>query len=254
MSTSVDHVSDTHLVDQTTTEEPRYTTKVTTTQVIHKKHRTTANVLTSTLSIEQIQILQCLIFAVNFDEYDDEGGFHKAFKLQYQLDGNSMSNTDVGDSFTWDSGAITHTLLSSEGTVDATYHVNMVDGYMVWYCEEDDHKSVTITLKDGQLESMGDQPAIKVLYCGSGHQTHIWFHHNRCFRAANPQLPSRINSSTFASTCYHHDANGRVFRDPKDGVAIYELTLKDGVEVAEPVEYLIEYYCKDSAIRQRHPH
>ena len=222
-----------------------YISSISTKRVVHDTYLTTTDVVNSTLTQERIQILLGLIFAVNFFEHisDDEHSSDTTQKLNYMLEGSTMSNAELGDTFTWNAEeppTIVRTYSESRrpGKGQSTYQVSHVDGYVVLECPEDDGVVVKVTLKNGKLESIADEPAVSVSYNGAI-QRQMWFHQNICYRAANPQLPARIYGGN-SIIYYHHDTSGKVFRDPQVGAAIYELVEQDGNQVEEPVQYLID--------------
>ena len=215
-------------------------------RVVQDTYLTTAEIIDTTLTLEQIQILLGLIFAVNFNEHipDDECDCDTTQKISYLLENSTMRNGELGDTFTWNSAepspTITRLYLESRrpGKGHSTYQVRKIDGYVILDCPEDDGVAVKVTLKDGKLASMADEPAVDVSYNGAIHRQ-MWFHHNICFRAANPQSPARIYGGDY-NIYYHHSTDGKVFRDPKAGAAIYRIVEEDGKQVEEPAQYWLD--------------
>lgn len=142
-----------------------------------------------TLTIEQIHILCALSFALR--EFSNKtSDISSVETVQYTASGNSISHRDgdEGNRLVWDSSTtITHDFECAAGTNTATYTVTRDADYVTLKCQSNhQNANVTLTLKNGMLESIGDSSAVTI-YMNSNCFTRKWFSHNKCYRAANPE-------------------------------------------------------------------
>ena len=194
--------------------------KLITTITHGQKYRVKIDVVHTTLSLEQIQILSGLVFA----KYHSHEYYHPKNTIKYVLQGYTLTDEHDQEAFVWRDDVVTYNWLDdvdpdsddvAEYTDDNTYeyHVTRTDGYTIVKCD-DNH--TTVTFKDGLLESIADEPAVKVDHF-DGFTVRMWFLQNKCYRLDNPQLPSSIAYDWHT----HHDSNGKLHRDVKLGPARY---------------------------------
>ena len=199
--------------------------KLITTITYGQKYRVKIDVIHTTLSLEQIQILSGLVFS----KYHSHEYYHPNSTIKYVLEGYTLTDEHNQEQFAWKGDVVTYTWLDDDvdpdtenecvDTIACEYQVGYIDGYTILRC---DSESTTITFKDGMLESIADEPAVEVEY-SNGFTVRMWFHQNKCYRPVNPDLPSSIAYDWYS----HHNSNGKLHRDVKLGPATY--LIEDGV-------------------------
>lgn len=179
---------------------------------IHHQCRITTKLTDDTFTPEQVQLCHALMFAVanttifasdNMDGVCQKCGgscnlcsiqqgdtimwYGRAFKII------NRDTIHFGEASTWDVAA------SCWVRQPIIYHVSRDDmtGTIILTSDNDHDNMVKITLVDGMLKSIGDDPAIiiapKDKYSNPTiGTTKYWFHYNTCYRASNPNLPAKI--------------------------------------------------------------
>lgn len=186
----------------------------------------------TSLSIEQVQVLSGLMFQLHHLDCDLWMG--EIPNMKYSLDGNVLTDEYQQETFTWEGDVITHTWLD-DGSTD-TYQVTRKDGYVIIHNDDDTNSEVfTATFKDGMLESMDDQAAVRFSsVVEPKYINQIWYQANICYRAANPDLPSGIVNDYR----YHHNAQGKLHRSVSVGPAVYPIV--NGEVVKEESAYYVD--------------
>ena len=209
-------------------------------------HRTVVNVISTSWSVEQVQVLAGLVFAQHRLDYSEDSNTET-----YTLDGDVMKDSYGEEAFTWNGDVIIARYLHDDDVEDSIcrYLVSREHGYLTISCTANRNgDSVNITFKDGKLESIADAAAVVITDPISKRpSTQMWFRENICYRAANPTEPADICFGWHA----HYNSHGIKHRDVKQGPAYY--LIEDG----ELVENEEAYYhngveCQDdgSALRR----
>ena len=185
-----------------------------------------ANILHTTLSFEQVQVLCAL--AHGFSDHQD--------KLYLTVQ-DAILIIDGDEQLVWHSAddAISHsrTIERDDGASEICvnrYEVrrsrDCTGSYITVACGPEHPVGITATFKDGMLESHGDQPAL-ILWGTGGYKVRSWFHRSICYRLANPELPAQITNygSDSGSKCIasHRNIYGELHRKVTQGPAIYEI-------------------------------
>lgn len=188
-----------------------------------KYYRIEVEVEHTTLSVEQVQILTGLVFA----KYPSESCYSHERIMQYTLKGNVMTHVTEREQFVWEGDVVNYTWLevdpNTNGVADTEneyypthkYQVKRAGGFVILTC---DTEHTTVTFKDGMLESMGDEAAIKIDQ-DNGLTSRMWFHLSNCYRLANPHLPSDVTYDWHT----HHNSDGVIHRAVEDGPAMYQV-------------------------------
>jgi hypothetical protein len=163
---------------------------------------TTVEVSKTSWTLEQIQIVSAVAWAMYHLDAD--------IVQCYTLVDDKMMDEDRPETFEWSDNTITQTWLGSK--YPSVYRVEHKDGYII--LSRDHPNKAILTFKDGLLESIGDAPAVHFVMMNS--RSHkIWFHANKCYRKANPEL--------YASEEYnlrgYYDINGLLHRELSQGPA-----------------------------------
>ena len=174
-----------------------------------ERYSTTVDVTQTTLSDEQVQVLSGLVHVLYHDDH-----YSTDNSIKCTLEGAIM--VEDQEKFVWEGDTITNT--RSDGST-YEFKVQHVDGYLVLHCPIDfEGYATTITFKDGMLESIGDQPAVKRTDAVETYNISTWFHRNTCYRAANPDQPANIS---YGWHIYYNPDDMR-HRDITKGPAMYQ--------------------------------
>lgn len=212
--------------------EPSHTS--TTEITVGEKYTITADVQHSQLSLVQVRILCGLVFATRYGHQYSIIPDHRHLVVSVVgtvLTTSVYQHQGPKTSFNWEGDLIkcvdsrtamdrlNDDIINVEKEYD--YTVSGREGHVVLHCPEDgEGYVVTATFKDGELESIGDEPAVVVCpqYSeGSVYDCRLWFQHNKCYRAANPHLPSQHHEGYWS----HHNSEGNIYRDKAVGLARY---------------------------------
>ena len=196
----------------------------------------------TSLSMEQIQVMSGLAFALHCNEY-----YPYDHAIKYTLDGNVMIDEYNEQKFIWVDNTIANTYLLDGGVDGSSYQfqVERRDGYLILHCpvDEDGH-SVTVTFKDGMLESIADEPAVKIVDPTTNEpNVQLWFHQNTCYRKANPDEPAEISHGFHT----HRNSKGLIHREVKQGPAVYLIENGEHVE-GESGYYLNDVWCDEHGV------
>ena len=191
-------------------------TTIVTTFVHEKECHVEVSIIHTTLSTQQIQILSGLAFIL----YHINGGYLTTDYNLYTLEGEIMTDHRGERRLIWVNDIISHII--SETIHGGSYTNNLFDvkhdcGYTSLNDEAGD---ITITFKDGMLESVNDEPAVSIGNSSNMQgtwETRLWFHNNKCFRKANPKLPADMSCNWNG----HYNIEGYLHRTVEDGPSIY---------------------------------
>lgn len=165
------------------------------------------------LSVDQIQVLSGLVYAMYCTEYDCT-----QVTLGFVANANVITSADLTETFTWEGDVITHVWTDIDEvdpeTSTTVFTVSSDEDHII--LKSNGKFPMTVTLKNGMLESIDGEPAIKI---GTSNEssTRVWFHHNKCFNEAHPLQPSSICGNSYI----HHDEMGAVYRPAAEGPARY---------------------------------
>lgn len=104
------------------------------------------------------------------------------------------------------------------------------------YLDSERTQSVTMTLKNGELKSIDDEPAV-VIYYGPSHTDEVWFYNNKCYRKDTLDEPAYIATRPDGVSCFHYNSEGKLHRDFSYGPATYTVKTVDGVEARTDYAY-----------------
>lgn len=200
--------------DATSNSFPMFTTIT-----LERPYTVEVDVSHTSLTTEQIRILSAMAF---FLEYVVIFGCES----KYSVEGNVMSNQDWKyESLTWEGD---HIWYSDCGNEKYQFAITVEGDHTIikpaaGESNIDQDTDITLTFKDGLLDSIGDRPAMT-----KNHHDEclmVWFQAGCCYRAAEPSWPSHIRYGYRS----HSNAQGQLHRDLEMGPAVYSYTV-DGIE------------------------
>lgn len=187
-------------------------TTLTTIFTCNGKSSVSVDVRDSSLSMEQIQVLSGVIYALYSTVFLVRGD-----TVSCTAECNSITDEVGEESFTWNHDD-TINCTPTNGGVTQQLTTERKDGYLILRGSIDcdgDIGVATYTFKNGLLESMDGAPAIKIenLKQDSIKQ---WYHRNTCYNKDHPDQPSDINGPYHS----HHNVKGQLHRPVAAGPAV----------------------------------
>ena len=187
-----------------------------------------ATILDTSLPFTTIKTM-CGMAAFLFDTIPED-------TLQIEVQGSTVQTVGSAprDSFTWNCAmgglTVTHVIKCEHYSIMDVYQVTSKSLLNVDYqhvhtscANSKEGEEITMTFRNGMLESIGDQPAYIIRNYITEWSAKLWFHHNKCYRPAFPDKPAKITQGPKYCISTHYNANGEIHRAASKGPAVYHI-------------------------------